>query len=193
MVLTSDVLFDRGLDLFGGVVDQVAAGAWDRPSPCAGWTALDVFGHLSTSVQMGLSVLRGEQPTWPEFDRPADLVEGDPAAVWRGLVEQCRAALDGADLDKVMDTPMGPSTISQRLAFPAIDLYVHAWDIGQAAGIPVTIPDDAIEFAHHYIDPLPPERVRGEGGAFGPEAEAPADATPTERFIAWTGRTPRRG
>jgi uncharacterized protein (TIGR03086 family) len=190
MVLSSDVLFDRGLDLFGDVVGEVSPEAWDAPSPCEGWSALDVFGHLSTSVQMGISVLNGEQPSWPEFDRPADLVEGDPAEVWRGLTEECRSALAGADLDKEMDTPMGRSTVSQRLAFPAIDLYVHAWDIGQAAGVPVVIPDDAIEFAHHYLDSIPPERMRGEGGAFGPEAEAPADATPTERFIAWTGRTP---
>jgi trehalose 6-phosphate phosphatase len=142
-------------------------------------------------MRMGLSVLRGEQPSWPQVDRPAELVEGDPAEVWHGLVEQCRAALEGADLDTVMDTPMGPSTVRQRLAFPAIDLYVHAWDIGQAAGLPVTIPDDAIEFAHHYLDSVPTERMRGDGGAFGAEVEAPADATPTERFIAWTGRAPR--
>jgi uncharacterized protein (TIGR03086 family) len=191
MVTTSDVLFDRGLDVFGDVVGQVPADGWDRPSPCDGWTALDVFGHLSTSVRMGISVLRGEQPSWPQVDRPADLVSGDPVQVWQALAAECRSALDGADLDQEMDTPMGRSTIGQRLAFPAIDLYVHAWDIGQAADIPVTIPDDAIEFAHHYIDRLPPERVRGEGGAFGPEVDVPADATPTERFVAWTGRTPR--
>jgi hypothetical protein len=53
------------------------------------------------------------------------------------------------------------------------------------------VPEDVIELAHHHIDPFPPERVRGEGGAFGAEVEPPADATPTERFIAWTGRDPR--
>jgi uncharacterized protein (TIGR03086 family) len=191
MAASSAVLFDRGLDLFGNVVEQVTPETWDVPSPCAGWTALDVFGHLSTSVRMGISVLRGEQPTWPDVARPADLVDGDPAEVWRGLVAECRAALDGADLDTVMDTPMGPSTVAERLAFPAIDLYVHAWDIGQAAGVSVVVPEDVIELAHHHIDPFPPERVRGEGGAFGAEVEPPADATPTERFIAWTGRDPR--
>jgi len=33
--------------------------------------------------------------------------------------------------------------------------------------------------------------VRGANGAFGPEITPPADATPTEAFVAWTGRAPR--
>ena len=191
MVTSSAELFDRGLDVFGGVAEQLQPEAWDRPTPCEGWTALDVLGHLSTSLQMGISVLRGEQPSWPTVGRPAELVTGDPVAHWQSLVADARSALDGADLDVVMETPMGPSTVRQRLAFPTIDLYVHAWDVGRAGGVEVTVPADAIEFAHTYIDPIPAEKVRGDGGAFGPEAPAPGDATPTEAFIAWTGRAPR--
>ncbi len=190
MELSAAVLFDRGLDVFGSVADRMEPEAWDRPTPCEGWTALDVLGHLGTALQMGISVLKGEQPTWPQVTRPAELVEGEPVPYFRSLAGQARAALDGADLERVMDTPMGPSTVAQRLAFPAIDLFVHSWDIGQAGGIAVTLPDDVIDFAHHYLDPVPAERMRGEGGAFGPEAEVPSDATPSDRFIAWTGRRP---
>ena len=71
-----------------------------------------------------------------------------------------------------------------------IDLYVHAWDFGAAAGIDVEIPADAIDFAHAYIDPLPDDVVRGDNRAFGPQIRLPPSATPTERFIAWTGRRP---
>ena len=70
------VLFDQGLDVFEGVVARVDPDGWERPSPCEGWRALDVLGHLGTSVAMGVSLLRGEQPTWPEADRPGDLVTG---------------------------------------------------------------------------------------------------------------------
>ena len=188
---TSDVLFDSGLDVFGAVVDQVPAGSWDDASPCEGWTALDVLGHLSSTIDFGISILEGEQPTWPEADRPADLVDGDPATAWRATAERARAALGGADLEQVMDTPMGPRTVADRLAFPAIDLYVHAWDIGRAAGIEVEIPDEVATFAHTYIDPFPEEVVRGPDGSFGPEVEVGANATSTERFLAWTGRDPR--
>ncbi len=191
MTAPVDQIFDRGLDAFGAVVARLQPDEWDRPTPCEGWTALDVLGHLATSIDFGISILEGEQPTWPEADRPADLVDGDPVAYWRPIADRARAALDGADLDLVMDTPMGKRTVADRLAFPAIDLYVHAWDIGRAAGITVEIPDDVIELAHHHIDPFPVEMVRGPKGSFGPEVAAPADASATEAFIAWTGREPR--
>lgn len=184
-------LFTRGLNVFGEVVASVGSDGWTRSSPCDGWTTLDVLGHLGTSVQMGTSLFRGEQPTWPEADRPGDLVDGDPAAYWDSIAGEARTAFEGADLDLVMDTPMGPRTVADRLAFPAIDLYVHAWDIGHATGQTIEVPTAVIDLAHHHIDPLPDDAVRGAKGAFGPEAEAPDDATPTERFIAWTGRNPR--
>lgn len=187
----ADVIFDRGLDTFGAVVDRLGPTDWDGPSACEGWTALDVLGHLGSGIRMGISVLRGEQPTWPEVARPAELVDGDPVQFWHATAAGARAALEGADLDLVMDTPMGPRTVADRLAFPAIDLWVHAWDIGHPVGIEVEVPADAIEFAHTYLDPFPEEMMRGAKGAFGPEVVAPADATPTEAFVAWTGRPPR--
>jgi uncharacterized protein (TIGR03086 family) len=191
MATSSADAFDRGLDVFGGVAARLQAADWDRTTACEGWTALDVLGHLGTGIRFGISVLKGEEPTWPSFDRPAELVEGDPGAYWVETAEQARAALAGADLDREMDTPMGRRTVADRLAFPAIDLFVHAWDIGTPAGIDIEIPDDVIEFAHGYLDPLPAEMMRGPKGAFGPEVEPPAGATATERFVAWTGRQPR--
>lgn len=191
MTTRTDLIFDRGLDAFDAVLAQVPADGWEAPTPCEGWSVLDVLGHLGTAVAMGISLALGEQPTWPEADRPADLVAGDPVAYWRDLASQARVAFDGIDLDLVMDTPMGPRTVADRMAFPAIDLYVHAWDIGRAIGVAVEVPDDVIELAHAHIDPIPPEMVRGPKGAFGPEVAAPADATPTEAFMAWTGRSPR--
>ena len=187
----SGEVFDSGMDFFGSIVARLGPDDWDHPSPNEGWTARDTLGHLGTSMQMGISLLRGEQPSWPDAERPGDLVEGDPADWWGAIAGEATAALEGADLDLEMDTPMGRRTVADRLAFPAIDLYVHGWDLATAAGFGAEIPDSVIAFAHAYIDPFPEEMVRGDAGAFGPEIEPPPDATPTEAFIAWTGRNPR--
>ena len=192
MSASSGTLFLDGLDFCADVVNQLDADDWDRPSPCDGWTALDVLGHLTTSLNMGLSLFAGEQPTWPEVALPADLIDGDPAAVYADVAERCRVAFQGADLDVEMDTPMGRRSVADRLAFPAVDLYVHAWDIAQTADVAIEIPGEVIDFAHAYIDPLPAEAVRGPKGAFGPEVAVTGDATPTEAFVAWTGRAVRR-
>jgi len=191
MTVEPDVAFGRGLDVFGDVVDRVDDAAWSAPSPCEGWTALDVLGHLGSAIRFGVAAMRGEEFPWPEVDRPADLVDAEPKAYWALIGGQARATLVGVDLDAEVDTPMGRRTVGDRLAFPAVDLFVHAWDIGTSTGLPVEVPEDIIDFAHAFIDPMPTEMVRGGGRAFGPEVEPPADATPTESFIAWTGRTPR--
>ena len=184
-------LYLRGLDRFEEVAEQLSTEQWDQASACEGWTNLDVLGHLGNSVRMGAAYLRGEQPVAPAFDRPADLVDGAPLDFWRPLAAAAREALAGADLDLEMDTPMGRRTVADRLAFPAIDLWVHAWDIGHPIGIDLEIPAEVDQFSHRYIDPFPPEMLRGPQGAFGPEVEVPTDATATERFVAWTGRAPR--
>jgi uncharacterized protein (TIGR03086 family) len=189
--MTSDAVFLSGLELFGSVVDRMPSSAWSEASPCDGWTALDVLGHLGSAIGFGVAILEGRAYEWPTFDRPADLVVGAPAAYWTEIATPARTAVEGADLEATRETPMGVRTVGEGLAFPAIDLFVHAWDIGRAGGIGVEVPDDVIAFAHGYIDPLPEERVRGAGRAFGPPVVAPPDATPTESFIAWTGRSPR--
>ena len=191
MTVPSDVVFCSGLELFGTVVDRMPSSAWSEASPCDGWTALDVLGHLGSAIGFGVAILDGRTYDWPTFDRPSDLVVGTPAAYWAVVAVPARAAVEGADLDATRETPMGVRTVAEGLAFPAIDLFVHAWDIGRAGGIAVEVPDDVIGFAHTYIDPIPADMVRGAKGAFGPPVAPPDDATPTEAFIAWTGRAPR--
>ena len=183
----SGELFDQGLDFFTTIIIRLSEDDWERPTPCAGWTVHDVLGHLATTIRSGISTMQGQQPTWPDAARPGDLVEGDPVEFWRGIVVQARDVLRNADLARVMETPLG-RTVADDLAIPVIDLYVHAWDLGAAVGIAVQIPADVIDFAHAYIDPLPDDMVRGDNRAFGPQIPVPAGATPTERFIAWTGR-----
>lgn len=53
----------------------------------------------------------------------------------------------------------------------------------------IAIPVDAIDFAHAVIDPLGAEQVRNPR-VFAAPTDAPAGATATQSFIAWTGRDP---
>ena len=183
----SGELLDRGLDFFTSIVARLGEDDWERPTPCAGWTARDLLGHVVTSMRVGISMMQGQPPASPDAARPGDLVEGDPLEFWHSTVVQARDVLGNADLTLMMETPLG-GTVADALVIPVIDLYVHAWDLGTVAGIAVEIPAGVIDFADAYIDPLPDGVMRGEDRAFGPQAPVPAGATPTERFIAWTGR-----
>src|SRR6266576_4986057 len=71
----SGELLDQGFDFFTAIVTRLGEDDWERPTPCAGWTARDLLGHLATSMRVGISVMQGRPPTWPDAARPGDLVE----------------------------------------------------------------------------------------------------------------------
>jgi uncharacterized protein (TIGR03086 family) len=183
-------VFLTGLDRFDGVLREVTAEDWDRPSTCERWNGRELVGHVLHIIDNATTVLRGgavDQSGTPDF---AAVAGSDPVSAFRQREERARAALQEADLDAEMETPMGPMPVRKRLAFPAMDLHLHAWDLGRTIGVDVEIPEEIAQFTREAIDPMPQEQVRSEG-VFGPEVPAPADATPTERLMAWTGRTVR--
>ena len=134
--------------------------------------------------------LRGDSFDWGAAPDPETVGGDDPKALFRERAEAARAALSEASLDEKVETPVGQMTIGQRLSFPAMDLHLHAWDLGRTIGVDVEVPEEIAQFVHEAIDPIPDEQVRSEG-VFGPEVAAPDDATPTERLMAWTGREVR--
>jgi uncharacterized protein (TIGR03086 family) len=189
MTWTADTVYLQGLDFFTGVVDQLHDLDWERPSPCAGWRAVDVLGHIGAGVDFGTKLLTTGEMAWvPPTDPPGSVVEGDPTKWWDAKVAPAKASLDGVDLTKVIETPMGSRSVAEGLSFPAIDLFVHAWDIGSAAGIQVTLPDEAVEFGRGLFADMSPEMYRSPN-VFGAEI-AVGGASASDEFLAWTGRDP---
>ena len=184
-----DTAFRQGLDFFSDAVSQLSAADWAQPSPCPDWRALDVLGHVGQATRFGTLMLQGARPDWSPIEPPGAAVEGVPAAWWADLADRARSAVAGADLTQEMDSPAGRRTVGDGLSFPAIDLYVHGWDIARAGGYDLVIPAAVIEFAHAVIDPAPAMRIRN-GRVFGAEQPAPPGATESAAFLAWTGRDP---
>ena len=191
MTYTALDLYNDGLTFFTEIVDATPEQAWSAPSPCAGWTGLDVLGHLSDATEAGARILRGEVFEFVAHDPPSSAVQGEPAAHWRGLAANAReAAASVDDLDRIVDSPMGKRTVAEGLSFPAADLFLHGWDLAATAGRTVTFPAPAIAFMNGLFDALPDELVR-QPGVFGPAVTPPGGADATETLIARCGRDPR--
>ena len=138
---------------------------------------------------VGTQLLTGQPPTLPPTEQPGSIIEGDPGAWWDTLAGPGRAAIDGVDLSKIVDSPMGPRSIADGLRFPAIDLFIHGWDLARSTGRHAEIPRTVIEFARDKFVGLPDTAMR-DPRVFGPAREADATASPSEAFLAWTGRDP---
>jgi len=184
-----DTVYLEGLDFFTGVVARLQPDDWEHSSPCAGWRAVDVLGHVGTAVEFGTNLLRGRQMEWKPLDPPGAGVEGNPADWWQSRVPDAKEAMVDVDLTKVVESPFGSRTIAEGLSFPAIDLFVHAWDLGAAAGIRITLPDEVVEFGRSMFANMPAEMIRSPR-VFAEELETDAAATASDAFLAWTGRDP---
>lgn len=191
MPWSPDVAFLTGLDFFDDIVGSVDARGWRLPSPCIGWAAVDVLGHIGIATDFGTKLLRGEQPEWhPPLGPPGLAVIGDPTQWWSAKIEPAKDAIRGVDLAMEVDSPKGKRPIGEGLSFPAVDLFVHGWDLARSTDRDVEIPGEAIEFAHRALDQVPAEQMRSPS-VFGAQVELPAGASASQRFIAWTGRDPR--
>lgn len=188
MTWDSSTMYAQGLTFFTTIVDAVDATTWANPSPCAGWQALDVLGHVGQATQMGTTILTGGDMTFERAEPPRSVVGSDPKSWWHDLADQASQALGNApDLDAEVDSPMGRRTVREGLSFPGVDLFVHGWDLGTATGQTVELPSDAIGFIEAMFATVPDDVAR-RPGVFGSRTEVPAEASPTERTIAFTGR-----
>ena len=190
MPWSPDTAFVEGLGFFSASVALLHVSDSQHPSSCSEWTALDVVGHVGTAVGFGTEILCGGQPVWAPSDPPGANVVGDPRSWWDALVDPARQAVANVDLTMVVESSVGRRTVGGGLSFPALDLFVHAWDLARSIGRDVVIPTPAIEFAHVVLGPIPSEQLRSPR-VFGDAVDAPADASHSEAFIAWTGRDPR--
>jgi uncharacterized protein (TIGR03086 family) len=70
----------------------------------------------------------------------------------------------------------------------SLEFLLHAWDFAQASGQRLQVSDEVVAYVQTLAAPIiPPGRARG---AFADEVTPPADATPLQRLVAFSGRTP---
>jgi uncharacterized protein (TIGR03086 family) len=151
-----------------------------KPSPCSEFTAHDVAVHLFGSLTQ-LGGMAGGTVTNPEegsLENKVSVMTAQAVDAWRVV-----------DLDGTITGPGGGDVPASSLAgILPLELMLHGWDLAQASGQDVHISDELVAYLRTIADDLVPGgRTRGN---FGPEVDAPADATPVEQLAAFAGRTP---
>jgi uncharacterized protein (TIGR03086 family) len=187
--ILDDVVLDgfvRALDGFEAVLAGVAPDRWDAPSPCEGWCAVDVAGHVIGELRAVEAYATGRD----EIDSPADprpAAGDDPVAAWRAARADMMAALDPAALARPVPLPWGGQMpLGEWLERYPVEFLVHTWDLaqatGQAAGLDRGLVRDALEPAREFIP------VFRMSGLVGPECVVAQDADDLTRLLAIFGR-----
>lgn len=163
------------------VLDAVPAESWTNPSPCEGWSARDVLGHL---IETQRQFLAGHDI---DLEEPPDM-DVDPAAAWRNHAKRVMEAIsDDAIAQTAYDGHFGPTTVGATLEqFYVWDMLVHRWDIARSVGGHSSLSEAEIDRIERGTDSF------GEAlymdGVCRPGVEAPADADRAVRLLARLGR-----
>jgi uncharacterized protein (TIGR03086 family) len=176
--------FVRALDGFEAVVAGVAPGRWDAPSPCEGWCAADVAGHVTGALRAIEARATGREDT-------ADLGSGagdGPLAAWRAARADMMAVLEPAALARPVPLPWGGQMpLGEFLERYPVEILVHTWDLavatGQAAVLDPGLVREALGTARQFAP------VGRAAGLVGPECTVAGDAGDLVRLLAIFGRS----
>jgi uncharacterized protein (TIGR03086 family) len=171
--------YARHADAFAATIAAVPADRWSAPSPCEGWTAADVVSHVVDVHVIFLSRVGREPEPGPEG--PAEAFAHVRGIVQTDLEDPARA---GATYDGMFGTQTFERSVD---GFVTLDLVVHRWDLGRAAGLDVVIPEDEFPRIEAVLEMMP-DHVRESGTVFGPALAPPPGADAHTRLLAEIGR-----
>ncbi|SDM56269.1 maleylpyruvate isomerase family mycothiol-dependent enzyme [Allokutzneria albata] len=166
---------------FTELVESASAAGWGRPSPVAGWTALDVVRHL---VEWSRGFLRGAGIELPALD-----VDADPVAAWKRHVADIQAVLDDP-AGRVLSNPhTGDKPVDEAIdQFYTADVWMHRWDLAKALGREPDLGEERCAAALAGMEPL--DRMLRDSGQFGAAVPVAQDAPAQDRLMGFIGRDP---
>ena len=180
----SDIVerYQRITGQFSDRVRGVPAGAWDNPSPCEGWTARDVVGHLTDWIPGFFGAQGVAFPAVPS-------VHEDPVAAWATVQRTIGDALaDPALAAKPVETPFSTQSLADTVDMIVTgDVFTHTWDLARATGQDETLDPGQLRRMITAMGEMPEEALRSDG-MFGPAIDVPNDADDQTRFLAFAGR-----
>ena len=156
----------------------VAADQLDAPTPCDDWDARTLLDHMLDTQHYFAGSARGEDVSPPGPNPPAR-IGSDPAG------DLARAQQETRD---VFAQPGVIEKTGPSLGIAFADSLLHGWDLAKATGQDTTMPDGLPDAAYSMIHGRFTEEQRK--GVFKPEVSVAPTASPQERLLAYTGRSP---
>ena len=168
--------------------DEVSAigDHWQAQSPCTEWDARGVLEHV-----IGFHDVLLLRPLAAKPQRP----KGDPVGRWAVTVAALDQVLNQPGLfDGVVDVPAignnPPSQIDAARIVPllSLDVFVHTWDLGRAAGHEVTLDP---ELCRTFLESLPSDDTAlSKTGMYGSPRPVPTRSDAQAKLLAGMGRDP---
>ena len=176
-------LLDRAVGYTRGCLAQVTPQSLDRPSPCEGWSLLDLLVHMDDSLAALAEAARAPSLSLAAVPGPVD------AASLLASIRQraCTLVAQWLPPSEPM-VALGQLELARETlgAVGALEITLHGWDVAMALGldrpIPPTLAMDLWPWARDHITAAD-RPVR-----FAAPPEVPDSAPPATLLLARAGR-----
>ena len=171
------------------IVKRVGDDMFARPTPDTEWTVHDLAAHMLYELSWTPEIVQGKtmEEVGSKFEGElfADTQAGLSAA-WDTAKNRVKQTVPLANPAATVHLSYGETTTEHYLREAASDQLIHAWDLGEAIGMPVQFDEvvarEIFEYAFRNAEGM--ER----SGLFAPPRPVAADADVQTRLLALFGR-----
>lgn len=178
----------RSVQAARAVIEHIDASNAHNPTPCDGWTALDIARHLVTVFRKAAVAPSGADlmafPEIPEINLDDLITEVDAATT-----AMHTAWSDNATLGLMIDAPFGTLPGGAVLGAWSGETLVHTWDLAVAIGVEPNWPEPDTTITLERTMEMLPESGRPAMVPFDDAVVLDDDRASIDRLAGWMGRT----
>jgi len=164
----------------------------DTVTNCEPWTVRRLASHALNNQLLWGGLVTGQHLVSVEDTMGAVPLEGDLAPIADDVAARALAMWHTPGvLEAIHATPFGELPGSVVITFATIDAVAHAWDLSATVGRAIEIEPGALPSISTIVNTICTDDVRAMG-VIKAATEPPADATDTERLMAFAGRSINR-
>ena len=175
------------------LVERLTPAQLTAATPCANWDVRSMLSHTLASIEaFSAAVDNGAGPDEAKLFSGHDILGSDPASVAHRITRRSQIGWAAWAADRRFDEPvttvLGVMPASAALGIITFSTLVHSWDLAVAMGETLEFTADEATLAQAVAAQLLP--TARPAGLFAAEVPVPASATPTQRVVSFTGRSP---
>lgn len=188
--LDATELFTGCLEQATVVVKQVTPNHYANATPDTESDVRDVASHMLAILQLVTRSLSGETAEVDEdaLESSIDRAAFDLSVQWQTAIDELETLLNDVDMEAQMDFNGEKIQVENFLVQLAGDLLIHAWDLGEAIGMPVKFGNDVAE-AVMETTIVPNNVALPFHNLFAEPISPPANADLQTRLLALFGRS----
>ena len=172
------------------LVEGVADDQLEGPTPCVDTSLAALLDHvdgLALNFTAAAGKSGGDQPPSADASRLGDDWRPRIAGRLANLAEAWRDELAWTGMTRIAGLDLPAEVVG---AIAADEVIVHGWDIAVSSGQTCDWPQDLVEAAIGFVEPMASQNPEGMPGMFGPAFPVGDGAKPLDRLLGMTGRDP---